>query len=367
MRKISDYTLVNLSNSILKHYGVKTFHETIPEIDEVLKDHKKIVFMLFDGMGKNITRMHLDETSYIRSHYKMTIDSTFPPTTAAATTAFLSGKYPVETGWTAWDAYFKKIDRNVILFMNVDYNSEEKLPNNYVRDAIQYESIIDLINKQDSRNNAMLMQRYPINFDGPNDIPESYEMLTNVLKNSERCFVYYYYDSPDKEMHENGIDVPLIKDTCEQIDEFVKKITSENPDTLFITFADHGHINPKYFDICDYPKLTSMLRKKVGGEKRSTQFFVKPEYLNAFKEMFLEIYGNHFELLSKEEMYKEELFGVGTPHPLFDDMLGDYIAISKDEYSLLSSEDFVRMEVLKGHHAGGTVEEKLIDVAIYNK
>ena len=41
--------------------------------------------------------------------------------------------------------------------------------------------------------------------------------------------------------------------------------------------------------------------------------------------------------LTKEEVYKRELFGVGTPHPLFDDMLGDYLAISKSEYSLISS------------------------------
>lgn len=367
MKKVSKYDLVNLSNSVLKRYGIKTFHDSIPELDEALEKHKKIVFMLFDGMGQNIIKRHLDESSYIRKNYQLTIDSTFPPTTAAATTAFLTGKYPVETGWTAWDAYFKKLDRNVILFLNVDYNSEEKLSDNYVRESIKYDSIVDLINNQNPSNNAMIMQRYPIQFDGPNDLNESYEMLTNVLRNSEKCFVYYYFDSPDKEMHENGIDVPLIKETCEKINEFVEKITKENPDTFFITFADHGHINPKYFDICDYPKLTSMLRKKVGGEKRSTQFFVKPEYLKAFKDLFLEIYGNHFELLSKEEMYEQELFGVGKPHPLFDDMLGDYIAISKDEYSLLSSNDFVRQEILKGHHAGGTLEEKLIDISFYNK
>lgn len=366
MRKVSKYDLVNLSNSLLKHYGVEMFHDSIPELDEALKGHKKVVFMLFDGMGKNITRMHLTESSYIRSNYRFTIDSTFPPTTAAATTAFLTGKYPVETGWTAWDAYFKKLDRNVILFLNIDYNNEEKLTDNYVRDAIKYESIIDLINKKDPSNNARIMQRYPINLDGPKDLNDSYNMLNNVLKNNNKCFIYYYYDSPDKEMHENGIDVPIIKDTCEQINDFVEKITKENPDTFFITFADHGHINPKYLDICDHPELCTMLRKNVGGEKRSTQFFVKPECLKSFKELFLKIYGEHFELVSKEEVYKEELFGVGTPHPLFDDMLGDYLAISKDEYSLLARDQFVRMEILKGHHAGGTIDEKLIDVSFYN-
>ena len=141
MKKLSKYNLVNFSNSFLKHYGVDPFHETIPELDEVLKGHKKIVFMLFDGMGQAIVKRHLSEDSFIRKHYAFTMESTFPPTTAAATTAVLSGKSPIETGWTAWSAYFKDLDKNVILFLNVDYNTDEKLTTTPVRDILKYESI----------------------------------------------------------------------------------------------------------------------------------------------------------------------------------------------------------------------------------
>ena len=105
----NENTLVNLSNSILKHFGTNTFHNTIPEIDELLKDHKKVVAVLFDGMGQNIVRKHLKENSFIRKNYVTTINSTFPPTTAAATTAFLTGKYPIETGWLGWAEYFYHI------------------------------------------------------------------------------------------------------------------------------------------------------------------------------------------------------------------------------------------------------------------
>ena len=92
----NENSLVNLSNSILKHFGVTPFHDSIPEIDTILKGHDKVVVVLFDGMGQNITRLHLKEDSFIRSHYVHTINSTFPPTTAAATTAFLTGKYPID-------------------------------------------------------------------------------------------------------------------------------------------------------------------------------------------------------------------------------------------------------------------------------
>ena len=333
----------------------------------MLKGHKKIVILLFDGMGKNIIEKHLKETSFIRRNFSLTIDSTFPPTTAAATTALLSGRYPIETGWVAWDAYFKALDRNVILFKNVDYNTDEEIDNNYVSEAIKYQGIVDLINEKDPENNASLMQKYPICKDGPKTIRDSYKKLNKLLKTSEKCFVYYYFDSPDYEMHANGIDCPLIKCKCKKIDRFVKKISQAHKDTLFITLADHGHVNVTRLDIDRYPVLKRMLRNKVSGEKRSTQFFVKPEYLRAFKEMFLEIYGDKFELLSKKEVYKEGLFGEGTPHPLFDDMMGDYLAISKDKYSLISNSDFYKTTPFKGEHAGGTVEEKLINVSVINK
>ena len=65
----NEKSLVNLSNSILKHFGANYFHESIPEIDNLLKGHDKVVAVLFDGMGQNITRLHLKENSYIRSNY----------------------------------------------------------------------------------------------------------------------------------------------------------------------------------------------------------------------------------------------------------------------------------------------------------
>ena len=127
MKVYNEKTLINLSNSILKHFGAETFHNTIPEVDKLLKGHKKVVAVLFDGMGQNIVRMHLKEKSFIRSHYVTTINSTYPPTTAAATTAFLTGKYPIETGWLAWAEYFKDYDKNIILFRSIDFNTGESL------------------------------------------------------------------------------------------------------------------------------------------------------------------------------------------------------------------------------------------------
>ena len=49
-------TLCNVSNSILKHYGVETFHTTYKPLDKILKNtnKEKICLILFDALGKAI-------------------------------------------------------------------------------------------------------------------------------------------------------------------------------------------------------------------------------------------------------------------------------------------------------------------------
>ena len=365
-------TLVNLSNSILKHFGVPIFHDSIPEIDEVLKGHKKVVAVLFDGMGQNITRLHLKENSFIRSNYVTTINSTFPPTTAAATTAFLTGKYPVETGWLGWTEYFKDYDRNIILFSSVDYNTEEKLTKEGEQSiADRYfptKKLFALIEENNKDVRAFNLSRYPIQKDGPvRLLRDGVSKLNNILQSNDQCFVYFYWDSPDREMHEKGIDSWTTHYQVKKAQSFIKKVTKQNPDTLFILFADHGHINVHFNDINEHPDLYALFDKPMTLEKRTPSFFVKEGKEKEFEILFNKYYGEHFVLMNKEEAFKNKLFGEGKAAKGVEDVLGNYIAIAMDEQSLFSSQELKHMDVFKGHHAGGTIAERLIDISVFNK
>ena len=359
-------SLVNLSNSILKHFEAESFHESIPEIDNLLKGHKKVVAVLFDGMGQNIVRKHLKENSFIRSNYVTTINSTFPPTTAAATTAFLTGKYPVETGWLAWTEYFKDYDRNIILFKNTDYNTEEKLEGEDI--ASKYfptTKIFELIQKAGTP--AFNISRFPIQENGPKKLLTSgVKMLNKTLKENDSCFIYFYWDSPDREMHDTGIDSWTTKYQVHKAQRFMKKVVKDNPDTLFILLADHGHVNVEFFDICEHEDIYSLLSKKITLEKRTPSFFVNEGQNKEFEELFNKYYGQYFELLTKEQAFDIKLFGEGIPANGVSEVVGDYIAIAKDKYGLLASKELKFLGAFKGHHAGGTKEERLIDIHIFN-
>ena len=370
MKTYNENSLVNLSNSILKHFGAETFHDTIPEIDKELKGYKKVVAVLFDGMGRNIVHLHLNEDSFIRSHYVTTINSTFPPTTAAATTAFLTGKYPIETGWLGWNTYFKDFDRNIILFRGVDFNTGEPLnKEGEMNIADRYyptQKLFELIERANPNAKGIWISRYPIQPDGPkNLLTTGVAQLTKALQENDECFIYFYWDSPDREMHENGIEHKKVHYQVNKAQKFLKKVVKKNKDTLFIFLADHGHIDVKYFDICERGDIYSLLDKPVSLEKRTASFFVKSGKQDEFEKLFNKYYGEYFELISKEDVLKNKVFGEGRPAPGVIDAFGDFIAVATREFGLYASKELRHIDAFKGHHAGGTVEERLIDISIF--
>ena len=370
MKVYNSNTLVNLSNSILKAFNAPTIHKTIPEIDEIIKGHKKIVLVLFDGMGQNITRLHLKEDSYIRSHYVHTINSVYPPTTAAATTSVLTGKFPIETGWLAWDTYFPEVDRNIILFRGKDYNTGETVDPGIAFNKYPNKSIFELIKEADEEVNSFAVQRFPIQQNGPKSLRFARKLIKNHLQNQEKAFGYFYWDTPDMEMHENGIYAPIIRRKVHQLNRFMKKVTKENPDTLFILIADHGHVNTEYIDLSEYEDIYSLLKRPMCLEKRTPSFFVKDGKQDEFKSLFNQYFGKDFDLLSKQEVLDYKLFGEGTPRDGVIDSFGDFVALSRGKYSIFSSKEFKFDKITDitypGHHGGGTDEERLIDVSIYN-
>ncbi len=372
MKTYNDHSLINLSNSILKNFNAQTFHDSIKEVDDILSGHKKVVAILFDGMGQNIIHKHLKENSYIRKNYVTTINSTYPPTTAAATTAFLTGKYPIETGWLAWDTYFPSYDKNIILFRSIDFNTGDSLIKegepNIAETFYPIKRIFQLIEEGNNNAKAFNISRYPVQKDGPKRLlTEGVNRITKLLKENGECFIYYYWDSPDMEMHHYGIDSWRVHYQVHKAQRFVKKVAKKNPDTIFILLADHGHINVKYFDICDHGDLYSLLSNKITLEKRTPSFFVKKGKEAEFAELFNKYYGEYFELVTKEDVIKNHLFGLGEPAKGVLDSFGDFVAISTREYGLYASKELNYLGLHKGHHAGGTKEERLIDISIFNR
>lgn len=366
-----DRSIVNFSNSLLAHFGAKTHHATIPEVDEALKGRRKVVVFLFDGLAKNIMERHLKEGSFMRQHVVSQMEATFPPTTVASTTGFLSGRYPVENGWLAWSQWNEAFGCNIEPFTNRNMNTRElMLPRSY---GIQtrfapYASIFEQIRLANPEVKVHDIRPSHLSGQGVKNLRDARKALKKALASSDPCFVYFYWPSPDHELHAEGLSSRHVHRLVNRIDRFVKKVTEENPDTLFFSIADHGLIDVHYTDLCVHEDLYSLLERPLSMEKRVVTYFVKEGKQEEFRTLFERYYGDEFVLLSKEEVRDIHLFGVGDEHPLFEKAIGDFVSVSVAEACLYASKDYPgTMHYHVAAHAGFTPGEMEINIGVYNR
>ncbi len=363
-------SIVNFSNSILKHYNVELFHDSIQEIDEVLKTHKKIVVMLFDGLGTHILEKHLSPEAFMRQHIFKTIISTNPPTTVAATTGFLSGRYPIETGWMGWHQYFSNEEVNLEVFTNHIGNTGNtyKIPM-LINKYCPYENIISLMNNKKADIAKQIMP-FPIDEKGPKNLNQFKKAITKSLKQTDEKFIYAYWTKPDSLMHKYGVNHRLVHQNIKDINKTVEKIAQANKDTLFITLSDHGMSDIVYINIGNNKKITDMMERPMSLEKRCASFKIKRELREEFLPLLKKTLGwasQFFDFYTKEEIIKNNFFGEGKILPVTLDFIGDFIVVAKDIYTLISYTDYKKEVFHVAAHAGQSVEETSISICVYNK
>lgn len=364
--KYPDYnnSIVNLVCSLLKYYNVKDIkHNTISQVDKILEERKprNVVLMLFDAMGISILNRYKDQSPFIRSHIIRTLSSTFPPTTVAATTSVFTGLTPLETGWLGWITYFKEVDQNVVTFLNTIQNT--KIPaaaHHLAHTTIPYHSILEQINAVHKDVICSTIAPYNVIENHPSFISKavthSCDTILNLCKKDQKNFIYCYCDNPDDKMHEVGVDAKeCIAPIITLIDTNLKRLSeSVDDDTVIFVIADHSQINSKWFFISDYPDLQSLIVRNHSMEFRAATFWVKEGKNEEFVQTFKKHFKDHFILMTHKEFLESGLLGSGVPHPRTDGFIGDFVAISTDEYCI---DDVRKDKTLIGIHAGLTKEE----------
>lgn len=369
-RFCSKNCLVNVSNSILAHYELETYHPPMEDLVKRMEPYKKIVVLLFDGMASSLLKRHLKEDSFLRKHVFKEIDSIFPPTTVAATDALLSGKYPKETLWLGWSQYFKEINMHIDVFSNRETFTKELSPYKNPMDELgKYERIFDIVAKK--RPSVAVKEVWPkFRKDGAQDLEEFLSRINDHLLNNKEALLYGYWDSPDHEAHDHGVNSIYVKAFIEKVNDALESLTSVHKDTLFIVLADHSLVDVEFLMIDEHKDFYDTLKRPFAIEPRAATFFVKRGRKQEFVELFNKYYGEYFDLYSKQEVKELNLFGYGKEHKDFDRMLGDFLAVSTSKYCfdyvLPHKKEKYYEECMIGAHAGGTEEEFKISLILIN-
>jgi predicted AlkP superfamily pyrophosphatase or phosphodiesterase len=353
-------SILSLSNSFLKHYGVPTDFDTLPLLDKALsKAPRNILFMIFDGMGTAILEKKLPADSFLRKHIKQTIHSVFPPTTTAATTTFYSALPPSAHGWLGWAPFFKEQHTAIELFLGTDFYTHEKIQDFKVENVLSYEHIFNHIKKHSK--NVKTTEIFPKNIkeNGVSSLAEMEQRVLSLHQENGEHFTLCYWPEPDFTLHRFGVSGDEVLPVLNEIDSLLQRLSKELSDTLIVVSADHGLIDVEevlYID--DYPDAFACLSKPLSLDDRTSAVFLKPDKKEDFLKAFKRHFQNDFLLLSREEVFKLSLFGSTVFNERAKDFIGDYLIISVKGKTLHQKLPDGSLPIeFKGSHAGLTPDE----------
>lgn len=349
-------SIANLACSVLKEFHAEYPNRTLELADRLFqRKYKNIVLLLLDGMGQSILKQNLSGEGFFASHLVGTYSSVFPPTTVAATTSVDSGLFPVQHSWLGWDCYYKELDQNVTVYLNTVSGTDMQAADFPVaRTYCPYTRISDRIR-------AAGYQAYdatPFAAPYPQTFEEICGRIDALCKREGRKYIYGYWTEPDHIMHEKGCDASEAKRVLCALEDKVEKLCAGLQDTLLLVTADHGHINSRGVCITEYPRIMECLIRLPSIEPRALNLFVKKGMESQLEAEFTKEFGDHFLLLRREQVKEMNLFGTGSQHPRFDEMLGDYIAVATSDLSIYNTPE--EKEKFIGVHAGFTQEEMII-------
>lgn len=373
-RLVDGNNQVNVSNSILAYFGVPPLHNTFKPLDELLSRNKdrKICLFLYDGFGKSIQRGLRTQAPFIYDHARFDVSAVYPPTTVAATTAILSGRYPIETGWLGWCQHFKDVQtedpnrRYIVMFTGGIQGFQDLVVNGPKPiDILPYRSIFSLIDEVKGKGFARSVMAFDCKDEQGNmSAGVFYENVEKQLRDPGCGFVYAYWPEPDHSLHSLGIHSEEVRKAAYLIDQETSEICRRNPDVIFLFIADHGHVPVTWIDIRDFKDLTdTLVEPRFSIEPRFATVSVKPGQEQNFKIAFEKHLSKWFDLYTKEQIYAEHVFGFGVPHKYVDDFIGDFVMVATSDKALYDGYNY---NGLKWNHAGAKPEERELLLGVAN-
>lgn len=344
---------IAVSNSLRKHVGVSPFHESDPVVDAWLDAHgfRCVIAILVDALGTSIIQKHLPEDSFLRRYTAEDIATVFPPTTAAATTAFLTGKYPMETGWLGWQEYFREVDDEVILFYDRSMYGDGKYPG-LVRSALP----IHWLCEEEGCDSV-----WP--FWSHHHPSATFAQLVNNVRllslDPDKKFIYGYWDALDSLMHKAGTGGEGVLEMVTDINYWLEWLANHLPgDAGLLVIADHSQVDVTLHKLSR--PVCSCLKRPPVLEMRTTGYYIKNGMEEKFENLFNAQYSQWYDLYTRQKVLDSHMFGEGEASGRFMEELGDYIAVAKGTDSL-----FYGKSAVKGDHAGGMEEEAIVPVVLY--
>ena len=350
--------IITIANTLRQHYRLPVYHETDPDLLAWMNRYRCIVAVLVDAMGAELIQKYMNPEAFIHKNMIASVDTVYPPTTTAATTGFLTGKYPCETGWISWHQYFRELDDEMILFLGKGEYSRREY-GKYAWEALPVKSLDEELQEHGIRADSIWPS---FGHNGCKTFEKQCAKTLELVKDPQLQFLYVYWDELDACMHTHGPSSAKAQKMMAVISMALEGLSHQLPEDVgLMVVADHGQVDIHCTLIGNDQELMDMLVRKPSFEARVISFYVRQEQKEQFRDLFTQKYGQYYHLYTHEEVLKNHLFGEGSEAARFEEFIGDYVACAYTEETLVYSEK----QILKGHHAGMMSAEMKIPLILY--
>ena len=356
--------------------GYKLKTEYSKEIEKILPNKERIVFILVDGMGL-IQLQKLAKDSLLENNIKKSISTICPSSTGTVLTSIATNMYTCSHGINGWFSYYPAKNTSFIPLSFCERFSNEPIKDIPFTDVFFQKPTLANLNI----DSCSVMPSEYVNSDfskwsrgnkmglGYKSISDAFNIAKKQLNVHKKSYIYIYFDVFDATCHLYGSTSQEAKNILGEInywlEEFIKGLGN---DVGVVITSDHGQIDvdiKNYSIINENNSLCEFFYAKPSGASRFTSFYIKEDKQSNFKEEFEKRYSDKAILLSLKEASDLNLFGKNKLSEKAEGMLGNYIALWKRGFAFDYIETYQKPKVKIGHHSGLTIEEMKIPLIIF--
>jgi len=383
--RLPDYggnSILNLVTSIAVTFGAPA--PAYPglrdaHLQALLASRERVVLIVVDGLGyRQLNRDHAGSGLY--QHLRAPLTSVFPPTTATAITALLTGLAPAQHAVTGWHMYFPEVDAvgavlplrtrqadRPLTALGVD--PERFFDHRSLFDRLPVRSFVVSPDRiVDSTFNRL--HSGPAERRGYGSMEQLFASVLSCLRAAHgRRYIYAYYADFDSVAHERGANSAQAAQIVRRFDAAFCAFLSQAAglDATIVVTADHGFIDSpaeRQIELGDHPDLQATLRLPLCGERRAAYCYVREECTEEFEHYVRGELASQVRLYRSESLVEQGWFGPGTPHPRLKERVGDYTLVMKDNWTI---KDWLPGEQRYRHigvHAGLSEDEMIVPLIV---
>ncbi len=373
-------SIVNLMSSVCASFGApSTGYAPLRALTERhLATARHVVLLVIDGVGFHYLARR--DRSLLKDCLQAPMTSVFPPTTAAAIPAFLTGFPPQQHGFTGWFTFIEEIDRiaAILPFTERGGNAASLTesgvtPRGLSGTSLVFERITAPCHvimpahiAYSEFNTAFSAGARITPYQTLGQMFSTIEEIVNTA--DTRSYVYAYWPQFDSLAHEYGVTSGEVADHFRSVDTgFGRLLETLEPPTTVIVTADHGFVDSGAdctVEVASHPGFVRALARPLSGEPRAAYCHVKPEERDGFESYLAEQLERQICCFPSDVLLESEYFGLGRRHPRLRSRIGDYVLAMRANYMI---KDWVCGEHRYQHigvHGGLSGDEMLVPLVV---